>query len=93
MQSPKYDGPKFHLPPVGIRVQVTGRYLLDVNEGGHSEIHPAYEIIFNPTSPPPSPPPQPVDNAPVANAGQRGPDQTVNEGSLATLDKSASRGS
>jgi hypothetical protein len=61
-KSPKYDGPKFRLPPVGTRVQVTGRYLLDVNEGGHAEIHPAYEIIFNPVSspsPPPSPAPPP----------------------------------
>jgi hypothetical protein len=49
-KSPKYDGPKFHLPPVGTRVQVTGRYLLDVNEGGHAEIHPAYKIVFNPTT-------------------------------------------
>ena len=56
-KDPKYDGPRFKLPPVGTRVQVTGRYLIDVNEGGHSEIHPAYEIIFNPTSPPPPPPP------------------------------------
>jgi hypothetical protein len=57
------------LPPVGTRVQVTGRYLLDVNEGGHSEIHPAYEIIFNPTSPPPPPPPSPgtCQKLPISN--------------------------
>ena len=46
-KNPKYDGPKFHLPKVGTHVQVTGRYLLDVNEGSHAEIHPAYKIIFN----------------------------------------------
>jgi F5/8 type C domain len=58
-KDPKYDGPRFKLPPVGTRVQVTGRYLIDVNEGGHSEIHPAYEVIINPTSPPPPPTPLP----------------------------------
>ena len=46
-KKPKYDGPKFPLPKVGKRVQVTGTYLLDVNEGGHAEIHPAYKVIFN----------------------------------------------
>jgi hypothetical protein len=54
---PKYNGPLFKLPTVGTRVQVTGTYLLDVKEGGHTEIHPAYEIVFNPTAPPPPPPP------------------------------------
>jgi hypothetical protein len=46
-KNPPYDGPKFRLPKVGTHVQVTGRYLLDVNEGGHAEIHPAYKITFN----------------------------------------------
>ena len=46
-KNPLYDGPKFRLPKVGTRVQVTGTYLLDLNEGGHAEIHPAYNIIFN----------------------------------------------
>jgi hypothetical protein len=54
---PKYNGPLFKLPTVGTRVQVTGTYLVDVREGGHTEIHPAYEIVFNPTAPPPPPPP------------------------------------
>ncbi len=49
-KNPKYDGPKIRLPKVGTRVQVTGTYLLDVNEGGHAEIHPAYKIVFNPTT-------------------------------------------
>jgi hypothetical protein len=49
-KNPKYSGPKFHLPKVGTRVQVTGTFLLDVNEGGHAEIHPAYKIAFNPTT-------------------------------------------
>ena len=35
-------------------------------------------------------PPQPVDKRPVANAGHPGPDQNVNEGSLVTLNGSAS---
>ena len=35
-------------------------------------------------------PPQPVDKRPVANAGHPGPDQNVNEGSIVTLDGSAS---
>jgi hypothetical protein len=46
-KNPLYDGPKFRLPKVGKHVQVTGTYLLDANEGGHAEIHPAYKIIFN----------------------------------------------
>jgi hypothetical protein len=46
-KNPPYDGPKFRLPKVGTHVQVTGTYLLDVNEGGHAEIHPAYKVIFN----------------------------------------------
>jgi hypothetical protein len=43
---PKYDGPNFKkvLPKVGSRVQVTGLYVIDVREGGHSELHPAYQI-------------------------------------------------
>jgi hypothetical protein len=49
-KNPKYDGPKFRLPKVGTRVQVTGTYLLDINEGGHAEVHPAYKIVFNPTT-------------------------------------------
>src|SRR6187200_2527761 len=78
-KDPKYDGPRFKLPPVGTRVQVTGRYLLDVNEGGHAEIHPAYEIIFNPTSPPPTPTP-PSDTCqklPIGNVVASG-SETVN---------------
>ncbi|MFL6342544.1 MAG: PKD domain-containing protein [Nitrososphaeraceae archaeon] len=95
-KSPKYDGPIFRLPPVGTRVQVTGTYLLDVNEGGHAEIHPAYSIIFNPTSPPsPSPPPTPTpipaDNSLIADAGHSRPDQTVNVGSQVMLDGRQSR--
>ncbi|MDQ3903733.1 MAG: hypothetical protein M3247_08855, partial [Thermoproteota archaeon] len=96
-KNPKYDGPKFRLPKVGTRVQVTGTYLLDVNEGGHAEIHPAYNIIFNPTSssPPPTPTPiptpVPVDNSLIADAGHSRPDQTVNEGSRVTMDGSQSR--
>ena len=77
-KDPKYDGPKFKLPSVGTRVQVTGRYVLDVNEGGHSEIHPAYEIIFNPTSPPPPPPPPPspgtCQKLPIGNVAAIGDD-------------------
>jgi hypothetical protein len=93
-KNPEYDGPIFYLPPVGTRVQVTGTYLLDVNEGGHAEIHPAYNIILNPTSsspPPPTPTPNPSDNSPIADAGHSRPDQTVNEGAQVTLDGRASR--
>jgi hypothetical protein len=76
-KDPKYDGPKFKLPSVGTRVQVTGRYVLDVNEGGHSEIHPAYEIIFNPATPPlPPPPPNPSPDTcqklPISNVAASG---------------------
>jgi hypothetical protein len=94
-KNPKYNGPKFRLPPVGTRVQVTGRYLLDVNEGGHAEIHPAYKIVFNPTSSPsspspPSPTPIPTDNSLIADAGHSSPDQTVREGEQVILDGSQS---
>jgi hypothetical protein len=43
---PKYDGPDFNkaLPKVGSRVQVTGIYVIDIREGGHAELHPAYQI-------------------------------------------------
>jgi hypothetical protein len=43
---PKYDGPNFKkvLPKVGKRVQVTGIYVIDIREGGHAELHPAYQI-------------------------------------------------
>jgi hypothetical protein len=86
-KKPKYDGPKFSLPKVGTRVQVTGRYLLDVNEGGHAEIHPAYEIVFNPTSSPsPIPTPTPADNSLIADAGHSRPDQTVSEAEQVILD-------
>jgi hypothetical protein len=97
-KNPKYDGPKFSLPKVGTRVQVTGRYLLDVNEGGHAEIHPVYKIVFNPTSSPSSPPsptptptPIPADNSLIADAGHSRPDQTVNEGVQVILDGRQSR--
>jgi hypothetical protein len=92
-KNPEYNGPIFYLPPVGTRVQVTGTYLLDANEGGHAEIHPAYNIILNPTSspPPPVPTPTPSDNSPIADAGHSRPDQTVNAGSQVMLDGRASR--
>jgi hypothetical protein len=93
-KNPKYDGPKFRLPKVGTRVQVTGTYLLDVNEGGHAEIHPAYNIVFNPTSSPPptpTPTPTPADNSLIADAGHSRPDQTVNGGSQVILDGRQSR--
>jgi hypothetical protein len=43
---PKYDGPNFKkvLPNVGSRVQITGIYVIDIREGGHAELHPAYQI-------------------------------------------------
>jgi hypothetical protein len=95
-KNPEYDGPIFYLPRVGTRVQVTGTYLLDVNEGGHAEIHPAYNIILNPTSSPQPPPtpiptPTPPDNSPIADAGHSRPDQTINAGSQVMLDGRASR--
>ena len=94
-KNPKYDGPKFRLPPVGTRVEVTGRYLLDVNEGGHAEIHPVYKIVFNPTSSPsppsPTPTPIPADNSLIADAGHSRPDQTVSEGEQVILDGRQSR--
>jgi hypothetical protein len=45
-KDPKYDGPDFKnvLPTVGQHVEVTGIYVIDVREGGHAELHPAYHI-------------------------------------------------
>jgi hypothetical protein len=39
-----YDGPHFPTPKVGQYVEVSGRYQLDIREGGHAEIHPTYGI-------------------------------------------------
>jgi len=62
--------------------------LLDTNEGGHAEIHPAYKIVFNPT---PAPGPIPPDNSLIADAGHSRPDQMVNGGSQVILDGRQSR--
>lgn len=35
-----YNGPIFSVPQPGQHLMVTGTYLLDIREGGHSEIHP-----------------------------------------------------
>ncbi len=45
-KDPKYEGPNFKnvLPKVGSRVQVAGIYVIDIREGGHAELHPAYQI-------------------------------------------------
>ena len=45
-KDPKYNGPDFKgvLPTVGQHVEVTGIYVIDVREGGHAEVHPAYHI-------------------------------------------------
>jgi hypothetical protein len=45
-KDPKYDGPDFRkvLPKVGSRVQIAGIYVIDIREGGHAELHPAYQI-------------------------------------------------
>jgi hypothetical protein len=45
-KDPKYNGPDFKdvLPTVGQNVEVTGIYVIDVREGGHAELHPAYHI-------------------------------------------------
>jgi hypothetical protein len=36
--------PKFPLPAVGDRLNVTGAYVIDIREGGHAEIHPAFAM-------------------------------------------------
>lgn len=36
--------PQFAPPEVGDRVKVTGAYVLDIREGGHAEIHPAFTL-------------------------------------------------
>lgn len=45
-KDPEYNGPDFKgvLPTVGQHVEVTGIYVIDVREGGHAELHPAYHI-------------------------------------------------
>ena len=36
--------PKFPVPSVGDRLNVTGAYVIDIREGGHAEIHPAFAM-------------------------------------------------
>jgi hypothetical protein len=39
-----FNGQKFPTPKVGDHLSVTGSYILDIREGGHAEIHPAYSV-------------------------------------------------
>ena len=39
-----YNGPHFPIPKVGDRLKVTGVYVQDIGEGGHTEFHPVYKI-------------------------------------------------
>jgi hypothetical protein len=39
-----YNGPHFPIPNVGDRLKVTGVYVQDIGEGGHTELHPVYKI-------------------------------------------------
>ena len=39
-----YNGPHFAIPKVGDRLKVTGVYVQDIGEGGHTELHPVYKI-------------------------------------------------
>jgi hypothetical protein len=39
-----YNGPHFPIPKVGDRLKVTGVYVQDIGEGGHTELHPVYKI-------------------------------------------------
>ncbi|MFL6425130.1 MAG: hypothetical protein ACJ71R_16270 [Nitrososphaeraceae archaeon] len=56
-----YNGPHFPIPKVGDRLKVTRVYVQDIGEGGHTEIHPVYEIetigsdSFSPTDSPTDP--------------------------------------
>jgi hypothetical protein len=39
-----FNGPHFAIPKVGDRLKVTGVYVQDIDEGGHTELHPVYKI-------------------------------------------------
>jgi hypothetical protein len=39
-----YNGPHFPIPKVGDRLKITGVYVQDIGEGGHTELHPIYKI-------------------------------------------------
>jgi hypothetical protein len=39
-----YNGPHYPIPNVGDRLKVTGVYVQDIGEGGHTELHPVYKI-------------------------------------------------
>ncbi|MFL6382127.1 MAG: hypothetical protein ACJ72S_12670 [Nitrososphaeraceae archaeon] len=39
-----FNGPHFAIPSVGDRLKVTGVYVQDIGEGGHTELHPVYKI-------------------------------------------------
>ena len=39
-----FNGPHFAIPKVGDRLKVTGVYVQDIDEGGHTEIHPVNKI-------------------------------------------------
>ncbi|MFL6506864.1 MAG: hypothetical protein ACJ704_02865 [Nitrososphaeraceae archaeon] len=39
-----FNGPHFAIPSVGDRLKVTGVYVQDLGEGGHTELHPVYKI-------------------------------------------------
>ena len=39
-----FNGPHFPIPKVGDRLKVTGVYVQDIGEGGHTELHPVYKI-------------------------------------------------
>jgi hypothetical protein len=53
-----FNGPHFAMPKVDDRLKVTGLYVQDIYERGHTEIHPVYKIesidgsLAHPSSPP-----------------------------------------
>jgi hypothetical protein len=84
-----YNGPDFKadLPEVGDKVQVTGRWLLDNQEGvkegggiaGHSELHPVYDIKI-------------IDKGSSSDDSSPAPDNNPTSESSSAADKDSSGG-
>ncbi|HJT48897.1 MAG TPA: PKD domain-containing protein, partial [Nitrososphaeraceae archaeon] len=74
-----------------VRIAPGSSGITAINNGANSQIQtPVEPTLFSPTSPPQLRSQVTTNSPPIADAGHSRPDQTVNEGSLVTLDGSAS---